>query len=338
MTSKIDKISYEGDSRVERRNTILNGRKYTYLYGEPASGKWKATILFLHGYPDLAVGWRYQIPYALQLGFRIVAPDQLGYGQTDAPEDYKEYAFKKIAADFKQLATQLGESQIVLCGHDWGAALAYAIYIHQRALISHIITVCVPYAPPRAKFTSLDDIVANLAPHWGYQLQFRSGEVEKVVRTKKDIQQFLLTMYGGKTSNGEWGFDPRKGIALDKLGQFQQSRILNGEDLEFYSSEYARHGVHGPLNWYRLTEVNHNDEKQYASQPNIEVPLLFIQALKDLALPPSMGKSMKKYIPKLTLEQVNTSHWALTEDPEGVNRIIGSWLGKFFPSSGNSKL
>jgi hypothetical protein len=110
-----------------------------------------------------------------------------------------------------------------------GAALTYAIYHHQRDLISHIITVCVPYGPPRATFTSLDDVVANLFPHWGYQLQFRSGEVEKVVHKKEDIKQFLLALYGGKTSAGEWGFDPRKGIALDKLGQFQPSRILNGE-------------------------------------------------------------------------------------------------------------
>lgn len=239
--------------------------------------------------------------------------------------------------------------------------MTYAIYHHQRDLVSHIITVCVPYGPPRAKFTSLDDIVANLLPHWGYQLQFRSGEVEKVVHTKVEIEQFLLALYGGKTSAGEWGFDPRKGIALDKIGQLRPSRVLNGEvnclffscfyipnwwqnltltfqDLEFYANEYTRHGVNGPLNWYRLTEINHTDEKQYVSQPNIEVPLLFIQALKDLALPPSMGKSMKKYIPNMTLEQVNTSHWALTEDPEGVNRIIGEWLGKQFSLEGQSKL
>lgn len=113
---------------------------------------------------------------------------------------------------------------------------------------------------------------------------------------------------------------------------------LISQDLEFYANEYTRHGVNGPLNWYRLTEINHTDEKQYVSQPNIEVPLLFIQALKDLALPPSMGKSMQKYVPNMTLEQVNTSHWALTEDPEGVNRIIGEWLGKQFSLDAQSKL
>jgi pimeloyl-ACP methyl ester carboxylesterase len=80
-----------------------------------------------------------------------------------------------------------------------------------------------------------------------------------------------------------------------------------------------------------LTEINFNDEKQYASTPKIEVPLLFIQALKDLTLPPeSMSKSMGKTIPNLTIEQLNTSHWALTEDPKGVNEAIGRFLGRYF--------
>ena len=102
--------------------------------------------------------------------------------------------------------------------------------------------------------------------------------------------------------------------------------------MEFYTTEYYRHGCHGPLNWYRLTEVNFEDEKQYASTPKIEVPVLFIQALRDQALPPSsMSKSMGKTIPDLTVEQVNTSHWALTEDPKRVNEAIGRFLEKQFP-------
>ncbi|EEA28647.1 hypothetical protein TMatcc_003003 [Talaromyces marneffei ATCC 18224] len=329
---KIDKISFDGDSRVQWRKANLNGRNYAYIYGEPASGKWKATIFLLHGFPDLAVGWRYQIPHLLNLGFRIVAPDQLGYGRTDAPDDFREYAFKKIAADFALLAKQLGESRIVLCGHDWGAALVYRIYHHQRALISHIITVCVPYSAPRANYIPLDDMVARFLPNFGYQLQFRSGEVEKVIRTRDDVQQFLLSLYGGRTAEGEIGWSAEKGIKLNKVGNFRPSQLLKGQDLEFYTTEFSRHGIHGPLNWYRLAEINFNDEKEHASTPKIEVPLLFIQALKDLALPPeSMSKSMGQMIPSLTVEKLNTSHWALTEDPKRVNEAIGRFLEKHFP-------
>jgi soluble epoxide hydrolase/lipid-phosphate phosphatase len=36
----------------------------------------------IHGFPDLAMGWRYQIPFLIEEGFRVVAPDTLGYGRT----------------------------------------------------------------------------------------------------------------------------------------------------------------------------------------------------------------------------------------------------------------
>ena len=58
------------------------------------------------------------------------------------------------------------------------------------------------------------------------------------------------------------------------------------------------------------------------------MPVLFIEATKDQALPPSMSKGMDNYIPNLTRGSVETSHWALWEAPEQVNKLIGGWLKK----------
>lgn len=79
------------------------------------------------------------------------------------------------------------------------------------------------------------------------------------------------------------------------------------------------------VNWYRTRQVNYQDELELLGR-QIEVPVLFIQALRDPALPAHLGKSMKKHLPKLTLKQVNTAHWALWEKPEEVNAFIQEWL------------
>lgn len=71
--------------------------------------------------------------------------------------------------------------------------------------------------------------------------------------------------------------------------------------------------------------MNHKEELDILDR-QIQVPTLFIQALRDQALPPHLGKSMAKHIPNLTLNQVNASHWALWEKPEEVNNIISEWL------------
>jgi len=57
----------------------------------------------------------------------------------------------------------------------------------------------------------------------------------------------------------------------------------------------------------------------------IDVPLLFIQATKDAALPPAMSTGMEQYIPKLTRKSVATSHWALWEAPAQTNDIVKEW-------------
>ncbi|KAJ5200618.1 hypothetical protein N7491_008576 [Penicillium cf. griseofulvum] len=321
----VDKIRVSGDSRIEYKTATLNGHNYSYLLSQPKSGQYKSTVFLIHGFPDLSMGWRYQIPMLVDMGLRVVAPDCLGYGRTDAPDETAPYSHKSCAADIKALATHLGETQIILGGHDWGAALAYRIALWHPDLVSHLFTVCVPYARPMAQNISIEDLVRNVTPHFAYQLQFKSGELEKVIRSKDEIRQFLLALYGGRTEAGEFGFDAHKGVLVDKLGKLKISKLLSEEELEFYTNEFARSGVHGPLNWYRTRDVNYEDELAILDRV-IQVPTLFIQGLRDQALPPHLGKYMAKQVPRLTLKQVDTGHWALWEKPGEVNEIIGSWL------------
>lgn len=75
------------DPRVKYQTATLNGVEYNYILAEPASGNVVDTIFLIHGWPDMSLGWRNQIPYLLSKGLRVVAPDMMGYGGTDAPED-----------------------------------------------------------------------------------------------------------------------------------------------------------------------------------------------------------------------------------------------------------
>lgn len=82
----------------------------------------------------------------------------------------------------------------------------------------------------------LDTLVKTRLPYFGYQLQFASGEVEKVVTSKQDIRQFLLAMFGGRTTDGEPGVDVMSGVLLDKLSDVQMTPLMSEEVgiLSFY--------------------------------------------------------------------------------------------------------
>ncbi len=58
----------------------------------------------------------------------------------------------------------------------------------------------------------------------------------------------------------------------------------------------------------------------------IDIPVLFIQATRDGALPPAMSFNMEKNLPHLTRKEVEANHWALWEAPEEVNGIVKEWL------------
>ncbi len=44
-------------------------------------------VLLCHGFPELWNAWRYQFPALSEAGYRVVAPDLRGYGQTDQPDN-----------------------------------------------------------------------------------------------------------------------------------------------------------------------------------------------------------------------------------------------------------
>jgi soluble epoxide hydrolase/lipid-phosphate phosphatase len=151
-------------------------------------------------------------------------------------------------------------------------------------------------------------------------------------------------MYGAGGPNGEIAFDATKGVFLENLPKLRMTKLLSEAELEYYAQEYARHGLHAPLNWYRNREVNYVEELGYffkdgqsEERLRIEQEVLFVLATKDQALKPQMAAKMHERVDRLTTRQVTAGHWALWEKPEEVNRILKEWFdGVVF--GGKSKL
>lgn len=83
--------------------------------------------------------------------------------------------------------------------------------------------------------------------------------------------------------------------------------------------------VAGVVNWYRNREQNFQDELALTKKI-IEVPVLFIQATSDEALPPAMAVGMERWLPRLTRREVGAGHWVLWEKPVEVCGMVGEWL------------
>src|SRR5208337_2469916 len=56
-------------------------------------------VVFCHGFPEMWYSWRHQMKALAEAGFRAIAPDQRGYGETEAPEPIEAYTQRKLVGD-----------------------------------------------------------------------------------------------------------------------------------------------------------------------------------------------------------------------------------------------
>ncbi|KAH6664896.1 epoxide hydrolase [Halenospora varia] len=311
------------DAQVSYKTTKLNGVTYGYILAEPEVPPLN-TIFLIHGWPDMSFGWRYQIPFLTSLGLRVVAPDMMGYGGTDAPDSPTFYTFKRAADDMAALAKELGLASIILGGHDWGGAVVYRIALHYPKLVSAVFSVCTPYSPPSSEYRDMAQ-----APNFKYQLQLRGPELEGKIAGEEKLKQFLKGMYGGRTPDKQISFSVDHGCHFERLDSLGPSPLLSEEELDFYAKQYAIHGMHGPTNWYRTGELNFEDEKELVPKMEgykFDMPVMYIGGSRDAALPPALAAGMEKHFRSLTKGEVNAGHWALWEKPAEVNQYIKEFL------------
>lgn len=102
-------------------SVVVGENTYHYLRARP-SGEPKGSVLLLHGFPDLPYGWKYQVPLFTSLGYQVIVPEMLGYGQTSSPSELDAFSFKHMSDDLAALLDQIvPDEQVILGGHDWGA-------------------------------------------------------------------------------------------------------------------------------------------------------------------------------------------------------------------------
>ena len=105
---------------LQGTNMEINGLNLNVLVegdGEP--------VLLLHGFPDSNYLWRGVIPHLVQAGYRVIAPDQRGFGRSDAPEGKENYDLELIAKDAIALLDMLNIKKAKLVAHDWGAMIGW---------------------------------------------------------------------------------------------------------------------------------------------------------------------------------------------------------------------
>jgi pimeloyl-ACP methyl ester carboxylesterase len=100
-------------------------------------------VILLHGFPDSRRLWRHQVPALVDAGFRVIVPDQRGYGRSDHPTDVEAYALPFLAGDVVAVLDDCGVERAHVVGHDWGAAVAWTVACFLPDRVDHLVVMSV---------------------------------------------------------------------------------------------------------------------------------------------------------------------------------------------------
>ena len=102
-------------------------------------------VLLLHGFPELWYSWRHQLLYLSSVGYRAIAPDLRGFGDTDAPESHTVYTPFHIVGDLVGALDELGIEKVFVVGHDWGAIIAWYLCLFRPDRVKALVNLSVHF-------------------------------------------------------------------------------------------------------------------------------------------------------------------------------------------------
>nr|XP_020754299.1 bifunctional epoxide hydrolase 2 [Odocoileus virginianus texanus] len=282
-------------------------------------------VCLCHGFPESWFSWRYQIPVLAQAGFRVLAVDMKGYGESSAPPEIEEYSMEVLSKDMIIFLDKLGISQAVFIGHDWGGMLVWSISLFHPERVRAVASLNTPFMPSNPKVSSMEIIKAN--PAFNYQLYFQEPGVAEA-ELEKNLNRTFKIFFRSNDENVvtvsrvcEMG-----GILVNTPEEPTLSRMVTEEDIQFYVQEFKKSGFRGPLNWYRNMDRNWEWGCKGLGR-KILIPALMVTAEKDFVLTPDMSKHMEDWIPHLKRGHIkDCGHWTQMEKPAELNRILIEWL------------
>lgn len=251
-------------------------------------------VLLLHGFPEFWFSWRRQIPALAAAGFRAVAPDLRGYGDSDKPRGVREYTLEKLAGDVAAMARALG-GRVHVVGHDWGGGVAWAFAHLYPELLGRLAILNCPH-PELMKRTLLRSF-GQLRRSW-YMFYFQLPWLPERSLLRPD---FIPRALRGYTRNKAAHSDAdlaRYGEALRKPGA--ATAALN----------YYRAGLLGR----RLTG-------------RIAAPTLVIWGERDPALGTETLAGLEEKVANLRIERLpEAGHFVQHDQPERVSALLVDFL------------
>jgi pimeloyl-ACP methyl ester carboxylesterase len=248
-------------------------------------------VVLLHGFPDTGRLWARQVAALSKAGYRVIVPDQRGFGQSDKPADVDAYNIVLLAADITVILDQLGVEKAHVVGHDWGAAVAWTVASFAPDRVERLVTLSV-----------------------GHPLSFRAVGYEQLEKS----WYMLLFQFEGVAE--QW-------LSANDWANFRE--WSGHPDADGVIADLETNGSLTPgLNWYRANVHPRTLVGEPLALPSVKVPTLGVWSTGDFALTDAQMSGSGQFVDAdwqyRRLE--GPGHWMQIEAADEVNRILLDYL------------
>jgi pimeloyl-ACP methyl ester carboxylesterase len=328
-------------------------------------------LLLLHGFPELAWSWRKLMLPLAAAGYHVMAPDQRGYGRTTGWDDRYDadlapFNLLNLVEDANALIETLGHGSVeAVVGHDFGSPVAAWAALTRPSVFRKVALMSAPFAGPPASATPPPDpvherLAALPQPRKHYNWYYSTRAADADMRgCPQGLHAFLRAYYHVKSA--DWAGNQPHELAgwtapelakmptyyimdlaenmaqtvahhMPTAAQVAACRWLTEEELRVYTSEFARTGFQGGLQWYRCRTTGKYDAELHAhAGRKIEVPSCFIAGASDWGpyqRPGSLSRMQNQACSRMTGCHFipGAGHWVQQERPEDTLRLLQGFL------------
>jgi len=237
-------------------------------------------------------GWQLQIDILPDHGYRVIAPDLRGCGQSSKPAHFSAYSLKETCKDVLGLLEHLSVDKFILVGHDWGAALAWRVasVVPQRVAKLAVLSTGHPGA-----FIAAGIRQRQLS--W-YMLLFQMDGVEAVIAANNFALWRLMLQ------------DEKPDIVDRQVEEWSQ----NGTGALKAGLKWYR--ANTPAQWFGATEV--------PAVAKLPMPVLGLWSTRDAMLSEEQMTGSARFVEvgKFMYKRVEAGHWMQLENPRAVNKAL----------------
>ena len=291
-------------------------------------------VILMHGWPELGLSWRHQIPALNAAGYRTAVPDMRGYGKSDKPRATGAYTLDTIADDMAAIAAHLGAARWAAVGHDWGAPAAWRSALRFPDQVGAVFCLSVPHSgPPPIPF--FDIIERRFPDHFFYMRYFQEEGVAEAEFESSNWPAALKRIYymgsGDGVAHRSNRHVPRDSTMLASVDDPPPGPLpfMTDEELEDYAAAFRAGGFRGPLSWYRNFPQNAADARAYGDNV-IQQPAGFLAGDREMVLKmlPGQLENLREKCADLRVEisLPGAGHWVQQERPAEVNAALIGFL------------